>query len=307
MRGKYKAIRHNSRFQELFLWIILFLGIGFFALWWVFSPYKTSVPERWTMITCDVGQGDMALLRTGENSLVIIDVGPPEGKPQRCLDLVPDFTVQAVFLTHPHQDHIGGLKETLANLAQRGQQPQIVTSTTWDPSSDLSDIITFPIHQAQAGEKLQLGSDATFAVLHPSSHPGPVNPTSAEENNDSLVLWAELTSSAHARPLSVLLTGDIEKEAVDRIVRAYPELNVDILKVPHHGSRSSGTKLTTSFHPRIATISAAYQNSYGHPHPEILDALQQQKTLTVQTSQCGHIVLSHFADEHRVDLNCLKP
>lgn len=103
-------------------------------------------------------------------------------------------------------------------------------------------------------------------------------------NDDSVILYGQLLG------LTFLFTGDLEEEGEKELIKAYPELPVDVLKVGHHGSKgSSSAAFLSHIKPKLALISAGKKNRYQHPHGEALDRLREQGTRIYRTDQQGAI------------------
>jgi competence protein ComEC len=135
-----------------------------------------------------------------------------------------------------------------------------------------------PVHIVRDGDRLALGP------IHATAMTQEITFRRSPENNSSLVLRVQLQSRR------LLLTGDIEREAesalLDRMKRC------DILKVAHHGSRSSSTAaFLDAAQPRIALISCGRHNLFGHPHPTVIDALRQRGIHVWRTDRDGSITL----------------
>jgi competence protein ComEC len=115
------------------------------------------------------------------------------------------------------------------------------------------------------------------------------------DNNQSLVLRVRFGER------SFLLTGDIEKEAEARMVASGGDLRADVLKVAHHGSRTSSTaEFLERVKPRFAVISVASPSPFGHPHAEVMNRLREGNVSIRQTSQCGAITISTDSHDLRV-------
>ena len=231
-----------------------------------------------------VGQGDAILLRSGLHN-VLIDGGGRAEDPRYgetvLLPLLVDRGVRrvdVVILSHAHPDHCGGLPAVIEQLPVgevwlnprrlRGQCAQMMLETILDRGTPVR--LVRDIARADVGE---FRLDA-MTVTHPIRR--------AAENNSSIVVRAE------ARRRSILLTGDIEREAeaelAPRIARA------DILKVAHHGSRSSSTPpLLEAAAPHLAVISCGRHNWFGHPHPAVVRALTQRHIRIWRTDRDGTI------------------
>ncbi|HUR81825.1 MAG TPA: DNA internalization-related competence protein ComEC/Rec2, partial [Thermoanaerobaculia bacterium] len=221
----------------------------------------------------DIGQGDAIALRSGTHTILV-----DGGRGERILPLLADRgirTLDAVILSHAHPDHCEGLAAVLANFEVRSIwiSPRRFRG---DCAAQVLEAARAPIHLVRDGDTLNLGD------LHLAAHLADSSFRRSPENNSSVVL----TVRAGAR--SFLLTGDIEKEAElwlsDRSLRA------DVLKVAHHGSRSSTSQtFLDNVAPRIAVISCGRHNLFGHPHDSVLEALSERHVRTWRTDRDGTI------------------
>ena len=229
--------------------------------------------DRIMMTVINVGQGDSILLRAPDRA-VLIDGGQRyAGVALQLLDRGVR-ALDAVVLTHVHPDHCGGLPDVLTHIRVRELwiSPRRFRGDCAQRLLDAASARLIPIHLVRDGEE-RMGiraflADRTFRR--------------AAENNSSVVLRAQLGRR------SVLLTGDIEHESeaelADRVGRA------DVLKVAHHGSRSSSTgPFLDAVSPKIALISCGQRNLFGHPHGEVLRALQERGVRVFRTDVNGSI------------------
>jgi len=243
----------------------------------------------------DVGQGDSLLVVFPDGKTMLIDGGgiPAFGRPQRSnLDTGEDVVapylwdrgirhLDVIAVSHAHEDHVGGLPALVTDFRPRevwtGATPP---SGTWDRVRDAA------LHTGAAIKPLH--SPARFAfggteieVLAPMPE---YLPADTPKNNDSLVLRVTY------RDRSFLLSGDVERPIERDMLAAGEVHSTDILKVAHHGSRTSSTEeFLDAVHPAFAIISAGYDNSYGHPHPAILERLEQHHATILRTDRDGLI------------------
>lgn len=209
----------------------------------------------------DVGQGDAILLTTPNGTQVLVDGGPSGIELARELgSVLPhwDRTLDLLVLTHPDQDHLGGLIEAL-----RRYDTKAVADTGVPHTSAL-----FGLFEEEApgrvsylrGESWEVDG-VRFEVLWPET-----NEPTRQTNNQSLVLRVSFEG------VTLLLTGDIEAPA-QRALLASDDLRAHVLHVPHHGSKTSEPAFLAAVEPAVAFISVGADNRYGHPHEETLAAL----------------------------------
>ena len=219
----------------------------------------------------DVGQGDAILVVSPEGTKALIDGGPRVQDATRALGRHlsgRDRDLDLVVLTHPDEDHFGGLPSVLDRYAVAAVADTRMVSSNpryleWERAveEEAPRRIT-----ALRGRTIALGPSTFLQILNPGA-PAPTG-RSSDFNNDSAVI--RLVHEG----VSFLLAGDIESEAEGRLLRSGQHLRSTVLKVPHHGSRSSSTAgFLAAVAPLAAVISAGAQNPFGHPHQEVLQRL----------------------------------
>lgn len=269
-------------------------------------PSKHAVASDWLFISCNVGQGDMSLLRTSDTSAIVIDAGPEDADPQACLTWAGIEHIDAIYLTHPHADHIGGAKSLLESPMATGQKSiEVAGKYAENPASYPG----LPIHQVQPSQMTYPTENLDLRILEApqSSEIIPGSSKNSQENNSSLVIQAQYHRNSVHGDLSILLTGDIEQAEIQSLLRENPTLRADVLKVPHHGSKHSGSQLFEQLKPPINVISAGINNSYGHPHPETLHAIKELHLFAFNTAEHGNIAISSPASEHQAQVSFQKP
>ena len=252
----------------------------------------------------DVGQGDSTLLVTPRGRRILVDGGPDIGGATRALagPLAPwQRRLDLVALTHLDADHSRGLLKVLETYRVErvlvgAEDPDNPLYPQWQRTVELGE---HKVTRLSAGQTLTLEAGLTLEVLHPPAVPlrGPV----WDSNNNSLTLRLVYGD------LSFLLAGDIEQEAERYLIRRAragenrqeirepPELASQVLKVAHHGSKSSTTAaFLEAVNPRWVVISAGADNPYGHPHPSVVARLEAAvgKDAIYQTALQGTIAFS---------------
>ena len=242
-------------------------------------------PAGWVMVACDVGQGDGLVLNAGAGRGVVIDAGPDARVLDRCLDRLRVRRVPAILLTHFHADHVAGLPGVADDRAVgeldvtglRDPPAGAVAVDRWARQAGVT--VRVPAY----GEVRTVG-DLTWQVLAPADA-RPLPSAGSPANNASLVLLVQV------RGTRILLPGDVEPEAQELLAEALPGLRVDVLKVPHHGSRYQDAAWLGSLHARLAVVSVGAGNDYGHPADSTLDLLRRGGTAVVRTDQRGDVAV----------------
>ncbi|MEW6003064.1 MAG: DNA internalization-related competence protein ComEC/Rec2 [Nitrospirota bacterium] len=214
----------------------------------------------------DVGQGDSSVLELPDGKTIVIDTGRSGREAASFLKYRGKDSIDALILSHSHPDHTGGL----SYLLNRFDVKEI-----WDngrlilPDNTISDIK----HRSLVKGDMLEGTKYAIYILHPYPEFYTMYGNDYDEaNNDSLVL------KIAGRKKTFLFTGDIEEEAEKEVLQLGRWLKSDVIKVPHHGGKTSSYEpFLKAVSPGIAVISVGRDNSFGHPHKETLDALKGAK------------------------------
>jgi competence protein ComEC len=243
----------------------------------------------------DVGQGDAILLRDGKHA-VLVDGGGWRTGDLGGRVLLPALlaegvrSLDAVVMTHPDRDHCGGLVDIAAYLPVR----EVWMGPLWEPEGCAGRLATLPgakVRKIWAGETAAVGK-WTLRVLHP------------DRDEDRGINERSLVIRAEALGRSFLLTGDIESWAEMRLLSCCErEVQVDFLKVAHHGSKTSSTEsFLDAARPRLALVSAGVKNLYHHPSPVILDRLTERGIRVLRTDRDGMILFRLFERRTQIEL-----
>ena len=237
----------------------------------------------------DVGQGDAALVTMPDGTTLLVDGGGNLTEASRRIGetVVSEYLwwrglseIDYVLPTHADADHIDGLNDVLRNFSVRGAL--VARTPADDPeflkfSQTLAETHTHR-QRIQAGDTIHFG-EVEIDVLWPPAG----GETSA--NNDSVVLRIQFGER------SILLTGDVEKAAEQSLVSS--QLKVDIVKVPHHGSKTSSTEaFVLATKPSFAIISVGQHSMFGHPHKEVVERWQTNGVTVLTTGNCGTITVA---------------
>lgn len=268
------------------------------VLW---SPWNSQNALEVVMI--DVGQGDAILIQTPKKHAVLLDAGPRSERFDAGERIVLPFLLgrrighlDALLISHEHQDHIGGVQAVLTNIP-----------TDWVGVPDVGDRLdneewkaglplklikdTARLCLLRTGDRIDLDSGAWLEVLGPQLI---LTGTHSDQNNNSLVL------KLHYLGQSILLTADMEQEEMEEIADTGADLETDFFKQPHHGSQFSLDKpLLDGIHPRAVGISVG-KNTFGHPSSEVINYWEDRHIPVFRTDEQG--TLTFVLGEHGTEI-----
>ncbi len=285
-RGKVQRFIVAAATVQLLLIVVLIL-----------HPFSTGrVDGKLRVDFLDVGQGDAALVTMPDGTTLLIDGGGRPSFPAGVDEtrrigeaVVSEYLwwrglseVDYILATHADADHIDGLNDVLRNFSVKGVLAGRKPAN--DPefakfSATLRETRTH-IETIQAGDTINFG-EVEVRVLWPGAG------GEASTNNDSVVLRIQFGER------SILLTGDIEKAAERSLTASQQQLRADVVKVPHHGSKTSSTdNFVLATKPGFAIISVGRNSMFGHPHKEVVDRWQAAGATVLTTGDSGTITVT---------------
>jgi len=258
-------------------WVLshcLIVGILTLVLFQYFAvmhhPLRVSV--------LDVGQGDAILIQTPEYKNILIDAGSDSKVVDELGKQIAFFdkTIDLFILTHPHQDHVGGILDVM----QKYQIKQVMITgvasgnPTYLAFLDVIKAHSIPILFPKHTKDIQVGKNVFLDVIFPFESQGFLGQKADNLNNTSIVTRLVKKEAGELNPL-MMLTGDAEKEEETEIVLTGQSLDSTILKLGHHGSRTATSDgFLWAVSPQAAIISAGRDNTFNHPHEETMEKVK---------------------------------
>ncbi|HLD92089.1 MAG TPA: MBL fold metallo-hydrolase [Patescibacteria group bacterium] len=258
--------------------LLILLTLTTITVWFSIFTFDSNLH----VVACDVGQGDAILIQKNNNQ-ILID-GGPNSRVLDCLGrFIPfwDKTIELVILTHPQEDHYGGLIDVFKNykVEKFGQYNTKSSNQSYQVlekmvgSRGVEGII---LHQ---GIVVRLGM-IYLDVLNP-----PEGMQDKNENNNGIVTLLKYGQ------FKALFMADVEDSTSNKISESIEIQNIDYIKVNHHGSKNGLTKnLLDVIKPKVAIISVG-KNSYGHPDSTIIEMLKNVDAKILRTDELGNIEL----------------
>lgn len=264
----------------------------------IFVWYAVLGEDRGGVLTIaflDVGQGDGIFIEAPNGNQVLIDGGSNKKVLRELGKVMPfyDRSIDMVIATHPDKDHIGGLPSVLEKFKVGVfVETEIVSSTgVYEALESISTEKEIQKIIAKRGQRITLDKNVYIDILFPDRN---------------ATLWEANTASIVARLVygntSFLLTGDSPKRIEEYITSLDGEgLSANVLKLGHHGSRTSTSEFFLSaVNPQYAVISAGVDNRYGHPHKEVTDTLKEFEIPSLATYERGTIIFKSDGENIKV-------
>lgn len=283
----------NRKWSAVSMIVIFMIIAGFY------------IPPSWyhrgqmEVVFIDVGQGDSILLKTPRGKFILIDGGGSQFYDVgslKVLSYLHHRGIDQLYMminSHPDDDHLLGLKTVLQETPTTliGIPASIRNAREYNTLKDLG-LRPTPIVPLHMGQVINLDKDCVMTILLPDNTRYLKN----NYNNNSLVVRIDY------HDFSVLLTGDIEEEAVKNLLSQNHLGNVTIVKVPHHGSKTSAVAgLYQQTNPLYAVISVGRNNNFGHPHPSVLQLLDKQNIKCLRTDRYGAVDFLSDGQKVKID------
>ncbi len=277
---------NNTKYLLVFLFLLILANI--FVWQFVFS-----LDGKMKVVFFDIGEGDSIFVETPQGLQILIDGGPSEAILNKLPKVMPfwDRTIDLVVLSHPEYDHLTGLNAVLGrykveNILWNGIERDTQVAKDWQMALQEEKAKVFT---AQAGEKIKAGVIKGVVLAPLENLAGQV--FNKDSNETAIVL--QLIFGAN----KFLFTGDITSKVEQKMIDYYGSasstksiLASDVLKVAHHGSKTSTSQnFISQVNPQIAVISLGRNNKYGHPSAEVLNTLQGFGIKVMRTDEKGDI------------------
>jgi competence protein ComEC len=281
--------------EKIVLFILGFLFLANFFAWIVVFDLKSHKFLKVNFF--DVGQGDAIFVETPTGHQILIDGGPSSKIIEKLAREIPfwDRSIDLIILTHPERDHITGLLEVLKryrveNILWTGIVRNIPEYKEW---LNLLEKERANVKIARAGQRISCKNcQWKIEVFYPFES---LEGEEFEDSNDTSIVSKLIFGNS-----SFLFTGDIYKDIEESLTLTPFNLNSEILKVAHHGSKTSTSqKFLEKVLPKIAVISVG-ENKYGHPNKEVLEILEKYGIRVLRTDREGDIKIISDSKKYEI-------
>lgn len=255
-----------------------------------------KIYNEFSICFIDVGQGDSCLIKTIKNKTILIDGGGSDTYDIGENVLLPYLlnkrinNIDYLIISHFDNDHVKGL----ITIMKKIKINKIIIGKQFENSKNYEEFIKIvneekiSVFEVVAGDSILIEDNTYLEILWPDVK----NEVKENKiNNNSLVCKIKYND------LTVMFTGDIEKKAEEAIIKKYTNkevLKADIVKIPHHGSKTSSTKeFIKIVHPQIALIGVGKNNIFGHPNIETINTLKENNIQIYRTDINGEIIIKY--------------
>lgn len=275
--------------------ILLVLIIGIFILVFLLWQNKTSADFNNDLLTVsflDVGQGDAIFVETPDGVQVLIDGGSNNSVLRELAKQmsISDKSIDVVLATHPDKDHIGGLVDVLqrydvANIIKTNNKSETGTGEVFDLAVEKENA---NVYFATVGQQLALGASTSVLIFSPNG-----DVTDLESNTSSIIVQLRYGD------IEFMLTGDAPISIENYLSKTFGKgLESEVLKLGHHGSRTSSSDIfLDTVKPKFGVVSAGKDNTYGHPHSEVVEKVTKRNILIFNTIEQESVVFESDGKE----------
>lgn len=299
----FGSVRKNFCARRIVILCCLIFGVSFFV-----SEIREKLSPNWKVTVIDVGQGDCILVESPGGRAFLVDAGVNSGKRNVARDRIIPFLqesgiwkLDALIITHPDLDHFSGAAMLLGEFPVAGlwiqECARFIEKPEWKQVLDAAMSKGVPVRDVRRGmifsetSRLFRGQNVSWEMR--AVHPDPF--FCGETNSESITLRVEGLGG------SILLTGDLTKEGEWEILQTDIPLKTDILKLGHHGSKtSSSVEFLNAVKPQIAIASNGRKNRYRHPHKQVVERLDSLKIPLINTSKKGTVEIDFSENGYRI-------
>ena len=278
--------------------LLLFSGI------FCFQGYERLFKPTWSMTVIDVGQGDSILLRTPGNRYILVDAGDKD-RNDSGKDIIVPFLhhigvqhLDALVITHAHKDHFGGAASILRMFPVKEVWTNECSRTV--DGAEWRDVVEEAVERKVPVREIRRGFiwRENFFELQ-AVHPKKLSDASKECRD---LNEASITLRASGLGHSAIVTGDLTVPGEKTILGSRAYIKSDILKLGHHGSKTSSSgKFLTAVSPQVAIISSGRRNKFRHPHKQVTDRLDSLQIPYLNTAKNGTVTVTFSEDSVNVE------
>jgi competence protein ComEC len=285
--------RFGSKKVFAFLGLLVVLNV---VAWSVVSDL--SKPRLLAVNFFDIGQGDAIFIETPKRQQILIDGGPGSKILEKLGKEIPfwDRDIDLVILTHPEADHLSGLIEVLKkykvnSILWTGVVRDTPEYKEWE---ELIREEGAKIYFSKSGQKIKMSSGISIDILYPFEN---IKGKEIKDSNDTSIIGRLIFND-----ISFLFTGDASEKTEKELLNAKSEIASDVLKIGHHGSKtSSSADFLDKISPALAIIQVGKNNSYGHPTQEVLENLKKYGIRILRTDEMGDIKIISDGEKLKIE------
>jgi len=298
--SRQKSLKNLFKKKPYYILAIVLISLVCYILEFGFdTDNKADFESAGNLAVCfiDVGQGDCTLIKTPSGKHMVIDAGTGEAK-YKILDYLTNNGVREIeycVFTHPHEDHIGSAETLIESFTVKNalltnkSEPTATFERLVDALSNSKKEKGTKVLMPSVGETYALDENVSFTILSADG-------ANKDTNNSSICLKLTYGNT------SFLFTGDAEKIIENQILYSGADVSANVFKCAHHGSSTSNSEdFVRAVAPEIAIVSCGLDNSYGHPHREVISTMSQIGAQVYRTDNDGDIVI--FSDGNSVNVN----